>query len=360
MKKYSSVAEKMINRCIVHYERTIDSQNDPNVHIPPLITVDNFFNPESGVADLAGIRILHIKKGSWKKIHEVLTSHRLLLNSSGRPSVELHWKRAYVKSKDIHQYRVVDKKNCFEESEIIVKDTGYSSLHYVFRDITRFLEHGRDLCLECQVRTVFDEGWGEISHELDYPRAGHSIYQGHLAVLNATTAAANEVTAALEALQDLPVFIPWGTEQQLERSAKEVHCLTPSLEWTVKYLDENLENCDRCAGDVFYYIMLGHPEVSTRIRLLNQKLREKGLDDRVKIFTLGASDIPYPVVSDILWLHDAVDPKTSCERDFVVIGGPPPPSDREEEQLDMLITDLNMIKRLQLFFTELRNNCGKV
>jgi len=348
MKEYNSVADKVIRLCFIKQQEHKKKNQRKKIKEPvELINGRNFFNPEKGLADFAGMKILHIKKGVWKKIHEYLEDG-ILRNSKGITDFELDWKRAYVKAKDKKLYQPH-----FKDSEIEIRDSGYTSLHYVFRDLN---SSHKDLYFECQVRTVFDEGWGEISHEIGYPQAGHSIYTGHLTVLNATTSAANEVTAALEALQGLPTFIPWETEQQLERSAEQVHCLTPSLEWVSNFPKKSFENYSKCFGHVFYYVMPDHNEIDKRISKLKKRLKKLRLDDRVHVEKLKKEDIPYPVViSDILWLHNAVDQKTSQPKDFAVVGGPPPPSGRQEEQLDMLIKDDILLNRLGGYFKMLNN-----
>ena len=369
MKEYNSVADKIVRRCLdwIEIERKAKGPKKRGKKVQALINKDNFFDPEEGVADLAGMRILHLKKGNWRDIHDFLEGEALRHPKTHVQDFRICWRRAYVKPKDAGLYGtlIVNRKKriYFRKKEIDTSRPGYTSLHYVFEVLSPAWQH--PTFVECQVRTVFDEGWGEISHEFDYPRAGHSIYTGHLGVLNATTSAANEVAAALEALQGLPVFIPWKTEQQLERSAEEVHCLTPSLEWVERFPEESTENYRKCHGRIYYYVMPNHPRIDERIKNLEKRLQECGLQEKVRVARIEGNQVEYPVLSDILWLHEAVDPKGSDKCEFAVVGGPPPASGREEEQLDMLIKQdeekdkdgSDTLSRVSGFFKNLHSRC---
>ena len=47
-----------------------------------------------------------------------------------------------------------------------VKETFYTSIHYVVKP-----REESELCCEVQVRTLFEEIWGEIDHRINYPHA---------------------------------------------------------------------------------------------------------------------------------------------------------------------------------------------
>ena len=52
-----------------------------------------------------------------------------------------------------------------------VKDTYYTSVHYVVKPNNA----KSDVTCEIQVRTLFEEIWGEIDHTINYPHATNSI-----------------------------------------------------------------------------------------------------------------------------------------------------------------------------------------
>jgi ppGpp synthetase/RelA/SpoT-type nucleotidyltranferase len=45
-----------------------------------------------------------------------------------------------------------------------IKDTYYTSIHYVIKP-----KRDSNICCEVQVRTLFEEIWGEIDHKINYP-----------------------------------------------------------------------------------------------------------------------------------------------------------------------------------------------
>jgi ppGpp synthetase/RelA/SpoT-type nucleotidyltranferase len=51
-----------------------------------------------------------------------------------------------------------------------VKDSFYTSVYYLIK-----LNNGNDLCCEIQVRTLFEEIWGEIAHAINYPYPINSV-----------------------------------------------------------------------------------------------------------------------------------------------------------------------------------------
>jgi ppGpp synthetase/RelA/SpoT-type nucleotidyltranferase len=56
------------------------------------------------------------------------------------------------------------------ELEVLVKESFYTSVHYVVKPRV-----DSDLSCEIQVRTLFEEVWGEIDHQLNYPVESKSI-----------------------------------------------------------------------------------------------------------------------------------------------------------------------------------------
>lgn len=48
--------------------------------------------------------------------------------------------------------------------EVIQRDTSYTSVHYLLKP-----RPDSHVCCELQVRTLFEEIWGEIVHRINYP-----------------------------------------------------------------------------------------------------------------------------------------------------------------------------------------------
>lgn len=53
-----------------------------------------------------------------------------------------------------------------------IKDSYYTSVHYVVKPNN---SNPNPVCCEIQVRTLFEEIWGEISHSINYPHETNSI-----------------------------------------------------------------------------------------------------------------------------------------------------------------------------------------
>ena len=120
------------------------------------INKENVFDK---ITDLAGIRVLHIYQDQFKEIHQAIQKKI----ESGD----------WVLKEEPKAYTWDPESKQFYESlglNIELKDTYYTSIHYVIKpNSTNFV------CCEIQVRTLFEEIWGEISHTLNYPYPTESI-----------------------------------------------------------------------------------------------------------------------------------------------------------------------------------------
>jgi ppGpp synthetase/RelA/SpoT-type nucleotidyltranferase len=103
---------------------------------------------EQHINDLLGLRALHLYRGDWQQIHDFI---RNAFDLWDEPT-------AYVaKGEDCTEFRGA---GCQVEE----KDDAYRSVHYHLK----FREKRRLLRVELQVRTIFQEAWGEISRQLIY------------------------------------------------------------------------------------------------------------------------------------------------------------------------------------------------
>ena len=117
------------------------------------ITKDNLF---STVTDLAGVRVLHLYPKQFDVIHEELMK---AINEDGL------WK---LYEKPVAYTWDPESAKHFENLDLRtdVRDTYYTSIHYVVRPNNQ-IENAP--CCEIQVRTLFEEIWGEIDHHINYP-----------------------------------------------------------------------------------------------------------------------------------------------------------------------------------------------
>jgi ppGpp synthetase/RelA/SpoT-type nucleotidyltranferase len=118
-----------------------------------VITKNNLF---STVTDLAGVRVLHLYPKQFDIIHEELMK---AINEDGL------WK---LYEKPVAYTWDPETANHFADLELRteVRDTYYTSIHYVIRPNNQ-IENAP--CCEIQVRTLFEEIWGEIDHHINYP-----------------------------------------------------------------------------------------------------------------------------------------------------------------------------------------------
>lgn len=114
------------------------------------ITLDNFF---SRITDLTGVRVLHLYQDQFPQIHSFIDKK---INSQD-------W---FLAEKPIAYSWDPEAREFFESLglEVKLKESYYTSIHYLIRP-----KEISDVCCEIQVRTLFEEIWGEIDHTINYP-----------------------------------------------------------------------------------------------------------------------------------------------------------------------------------------------
>lgn len=106
------------------------------------------------VNDLIGIRVLHLYQDQFKIIHNEIVK---------KVEVDEDWRfvekpKAYTWDPESEVYF----KTLGIETEL--KDSYYTSVHYVVT-----ANNKSEITCEIQVRTLFEEIWGEIDHSINYP-----------------------------------------------------------------------------------------------------------------------------------------------------------------------------------------------
>ncbi|EHH0795929.1 RelA/SpoT domain-containing protein [Vibrio vulnificus] len=124
-------------------------------HEDPL-TIDNVFDR---ITDLAGVRVLHL----YQDQIEVLNEHIHNQVRSG------DW---FFKENPIAYSWDPESSSYFKSLglEPKIKDSYYTSIHYVIMP-----KQESTICCEIQVRTLFEEIWGEIDHTINYPHKTENI-----------------------------------------------------------------------------------------------------------------------------------------------------------------------------------------
>lgn len=120
------------------------------------ITCENVF---SEITDIAGIRVMHLHLAQFPLIHDCIKKQI----SSGD----------WVLFEDPKAYTWDPESRVFFENlglTVQVKDSFYTSIHYVVKPRKDHIA-----ACEIQVRTLFEEIWGEIDHAINYPIATTNI-----------------------------------------------------------------------------------------------------------------------------------------------------------------------------------------
>lgn len=123
-----------------------------------LIDKTNLFQE---ITDLIGIRILHLYQDQFKIIHQEILKY---IEEGDWCLVEPP--KAYTW--DPESKKMYDELNIENE----VRDTYYTSVHYVVKPNN---SNPNPTCCEIQVRTLFEEIWGEIDHNINYPHKTDDI-----------------------------------------------------------------------------------------------------------------------------------------------------------------------------------------
>lgn len=141
-------------------------------------------NYRSIIQDLIGLRALHLYKSGMFSIDDEI---RKTLNLLEGPT-------AYI--------RLGDSKSAMEDKGFIVQEhaDAYRSVHYIIQT-TPFKETTYS---ELQVRTIFEEGWAEIDHDVRYPDySDNAVVKQFLSIFNRLCGGADEMGEFVKTLTDV-------------------------------------------------------------------------------------------------------------------------------------------------------------
>jgi ppGpp synthetase/RelA/SpoT-type nucleotidyltranferase len=320
--------------------------------------IDGGIFTQQGVTDLGGIRILHIYKQQWKDIHEFIFTRKW------GGSCKIVEAKAYVKpgtSPDDKQ-RYIDAG--FEE---VIEKGNYTSHHYVLL-VRRFRSLDEDdwidwpVFIECQVRTVFEDGWGEVDHSVKYPFDTSRMVEDQLNILSQSTHMANDIATALESLSSNPVFVPWYKEQQLELSSDNIYCLTQDLEWAHSNIESFKDLLKDLSGH-FYFLVLPKKDISSEVRRRKSKIQTEvnnaGLGHRLSFPRVRRPNIPLVLASDLLLLQGAYEPKKG-KCDLGIMAAPVGGKADESEKLDIIIRDRATLEEMRKLLNRLSQDINIV
>ncbi|MGL4773937.1 MAG: RelA/SpoT domain-containing protein [Clostridium sp.] len=137
-------------------------------------------NYKNEINDLIGIRVIHIFKEQWREVHEFIVNTWNVIEIS-----------ANVRDGDnVEVFRELD-------IDVISRSSGYRSVHY----LVEFFPTSQRVIAEIQVRTIFEEGYGEIDHQLRYSHTEiPEILKSNLLLFNRIVGSADEMASLINAL----------------------------------------------------------------------------------------------------------------------------------------------------------------
>lgn len=154
------------------------------------VTPENIF---TRISDLAGVRVLHLYSRQFAEIHAAIQAH---LDGNYWSLVEPPI--AYSWDPEATAY--------FLELGLtaVTRESYYTSIHYVVKP-----HPASDLTCEIQVRTLFEEIWGEIDHALNYPQPTPSLAcKEQLRVLAKLTSTGTRLADAIFSVAKHEVSLP--------------------------------------------------------------------------------------------------------------------------------------------------------
>lgn len=169
-------------------------------------TIDNY---KQEVTDLIGIRAIHIFKEDWEDIHNFITNT---------------WKVIEITA----NVREGDETKRFEELNINIKSrkSGYRSVHYLIE----FYPTNQKVIAEVQVRTIFEEGYGEIDHQLRYSHEEiPEVLNLNLLLLNRLAGSSDEMASIINLLNRSWTEMEGRYEQIIENKNTQIVELKNSI-----------------------------------------------------------------------------------------------------------------------------------
>ena len=144
------------------------------------------------MTDLIGIRVFFLYREDWKFFHRYLTSR-----FENDPALYIRDRLGDFDEDPDHYYlaerpraykRNGDSK-IYDDKELeIISDGIYRSLHYIVKY--------RGQYIEIQGRTLFEEGWGEVDHDIVYKEAeDDEMLRDYSKLLNRLSGLADEMSS---------------------------------------------------------------------------------------------------------------------------------------------------------------------
>ena len=162
-------------------------------------------NYEKFITDLIGIRCLVLFKSDWQAFHHYIES-----KFENNPEYYIRdclsdfdhrQDHSYIAEKPKVHIRNGDSRELYDEvlpPDSVIDGKVYRSVHYIIKY--------KGIYLEIQVRTLFEEGWGEIDHAMVYPDyQDDKILKEYTELLNRLSGLADEMSEFFNKLKSLEI-----------------------------------------------------------------------------------------------------------------------------------------------------------
>ncbi len=138
---------------LVHLREKIQRKSSPEDPITP----ENIFDR---ITDIAGVRVLHLCQSQFTLIHSAIEQ-----NLDSQDWILYEQPKAFTWDPE--------SQNFFADHglSVEVRESLYTSIHYVIKP-----REDSPVSCEIQVRTLFEEIWGEIAHLVSYPVPSDSVF----------------------------------------------------------------------------------------------------------------------------------------------------------------------------------------
>ena len=171
IKESDRLVEKIIRK-------TVDRKNKYGNNFQ--FTIDNY---KEEINDIIGVRVMHIFKDEWEQIHNFINATWNVIEITAN-------------------VRAGDNTDKFNNLNIEVRSrpSGYRSVHYLVElNYTRT----NKIIAEIQVRTIFEEGYGEIDHRLRYSHDNiPDILKSNILLFNRIIGSADEMASLINSLSN--------------------------------------------------------------------------------------------------------------------------------------------------------------
>lgn len=188
-------AERLIEKII---RKTEDRKNKYGSDFE--FTVDNY---KSEINDLIGIRVIHIFKEQWGEIHDFIIKTWSVIEITAN-------------------VRDGDNTEVFDNLGIEVNSraSGYRSVHYL---VELNFTQSEPTIIEIQVRTIFEEGYGEIDHILRYSSNDiPELVKSNLLLFNRIIGSADEMASLINNLSKKLIEKNNNYESIINKQALEI------------------------------------------------------------------------------------------------------------------------------------------